>query len=88
MINLNSIRCPLCNIIVAHKKHEISKTGYTLHTWICKECNFVGFEYDTEKQLKKLVDVLVDWLPTNVANTIIEEKIRNEYYENILEDKD
>jgi uncharacterized Zn finger protein len=44
------INCPLCGEEI---KHSITKDKKT-HLWICKICPFVGFEYYTDKDIKRI----------------------------------
>lgn len=43
-----SIKCPLCGEHAPYKKHDSADSFpafRVIHTWVCNECPFVGFEY-------------------------------------------
>ena len=50
--SVEAIECPLCNALVEHKEHNGT------HLWPCTECNFVGFEYDTNNNCADVVNYL------------------------------
>lgn len=45
---VEGIVCPLCENLIEHKER-----GET-HYWICDECAFVGFEFNTKKDLENI----------------------------------
>lgn len=49
---VQAINCPLCGIAVEHKEHNET------HLWPCSECNFVGFEYESNNNCADVVNYL------------------------------
>lgn len=42
------IKCPLCGTAIKHENYKEA------HLWVCPDCPFVGFEYYTDKDAKKI----------------------------------